>query len=94
MKGRVDTVHFTSQYGQIEYLKDAVVYTIEFRDSTGKLLGRNITRSDIFMYNMPVEKYYLEEGYYQPVISEGSDNLVLNGANAPVTRVFAAQTPS
>lgn len=92
VKGRVDTVHFTSQYGQIEYLPGALTYTIEFYDKSGTFIDRNVTSGDIFMYNMPVDKYYLEEGYYQPVINEGSENLVLRGAKAPVTRVFAAQS--
>ncbi len=93
VKGRVDTVHFTSQYGQLEYLPGAVTYTIDFYDASNAHLGSTvIVDCDIFMYNMPVEKYYLEEGYYQTLISEGDDNLILTGVNAPVTRVFATQS--
>ncbi len=93
VKGRVDTVHFTSQYGQLEYLPGAVTYTIDFYDASNAHIGSTIIADcDIFMYNMPVEKYYLEEGYYQTLISEGDDNLILTGVNAPVTRVFATQS--
>ena len=92
VKGRVDTVHFTSQYGQIEYLSDAVQYRIDFYDGSNRLVGSNVTDCDVFMYNMPTEKYYLEEGYYEPLIIEGSNNIIAIGTNAPVTRVFAAQS--
>ena len=92
VRGRVDTVHFTAQYGQLEYLEDGVQYKIDFYDSFNTLVNTTTLTSDVFLYNMPVEKYYLDETYYEPLIKEGSNNLFLSGPNAPVARVFGIQS--
>jgi hypothetical protein len=92
VRGRVDTVHFTAQYGQLEYLEDGIQYKIDFYDSFNNLVNTTTLTSDVFLYNMPVEKYYLDETYYEPLIKEGSNNLFLSGPNAPVARVFAIQS--
>ena len=92
VKGRVDTVHFTSQYGQIEYLSDVIQYKLDFYDSSDQLVGSKVVNSDIFMYNIPTEKYSFEDGYYKELIGEEPAPLVSTGVDAPVTRVFAAQS--
>jgi len=92
IKGRVDTVHITSQYGQIEYVNDVVQYKIDFIDNFGHIVGTKTINSDIFMYNIPTEKYYLEEGYYSEILGSVPAEIVSMGVDAPVARVFAAQS--
>ena len=90
-KGRVDTVHFTSQYGQIEYLSNTLNYTIRFYNASSALVATSKYTSSIFMFNVPTEKYYLEEGYYESLLPPKVTSLVFYGENAPATRVFAIQ---
>jgi hypothetical protein len=89
-KGRVDTVHFTSQYGQIEYLPDTIQYTITYKNETNTV-ATQVYKSSIFMFNVPTEKYYLDEGYYESLLPTEVTSLVFYGESAPATRVFAIQ---
>ena len=96
-KGRVDTVHFTSQYGQAEYVEDAILYTIEYY-KTGNPLPVDVRQyySSIFMFNIPLDKYSLDELYYESLLPSPSTSLSLAfyGSRAPTARVFVKQKSS
>jgi len=103
-KGRVDTVHFTSQYGQVEFLSGdlpesaPLKYTVTYNcleDGVGISYEENYY-SSILMYNLPIDKSFLGEGYDEaifPINVNSARELkpVASGTTAPVANVFAIQ---
>jgi len=90
-QGRVDTVRFSSEFGLLQYVPDALQYDITYKDSTDGEVGTSTFKSSIFMFNMPTIKYSLSEGYYELLLPSTEPALVDSGVSAPVMKVFARQ---
>jgi len=90
-QGRVDTVRFSSEFGLLQYVPDALRYDITYSDSANVVVGTSTFTSSIFMFNMPTIKYYLSEGYYELLLPSTEPALVDSGVSAPVMKVFARQ---
>ena len=88
--GRVDTAHFTTQFGLFEFLEDVVSYNVTFTNSTGSTFIR-IYDSNIFMFNIPTYRYSLSENYYELILPKQFDGISFIGSNSPIARVFAVQ---
>lgn len=84
--GRTETVRYSSRYGEVSYQPSALKYTVyvngeSFADYTVGVL----------LFNIPVSKYSVNDGYYEPIFPSSTSNLVLSGTSAPVVRVFAVE---
>jgi len=104
-KGRVDTVHFTSQYGQVEFLSGdlpesaPLKYTVTYNylDEYGvEISYEEYYYSSILMYNLPIDKSFLGEGYDEAILPKNVNSArelkpVASGTTAPVANVFAIQ---
>lgn len=103
-KGRVDTVHFTSQYGQVEFLPHSgepypLKYTVTYNylDADGmEKSDEEYYYSSILMYNLPIDKSFLGEGYDEAILPKNVNFVrelkpVASGTTAPVANVFAIQ---
>lgn len=83
--GRTQTVRYSSKYGYVAFISDALRYDI-FVNSQ---LFINFTVGMI-VYNMPVDKYSLGDGYYEEIYPSDS-SFLQKGTSAPVTRIFAIE---
>jgi hypothetical protein len=90
-QGRVDTVRFASEFGLLQYLPDALQYTLTYKNSVDAIVGTSTFSSSIFMFNMPTIKYSLSEGYYELLLPSTESALVDSGVSAPVMKVFVRQ---
>jgi len=103
-EGRVDTVHFTSQYGQVEFLPHSgepypLKYTVTYNylDADGmEKSDEEYYYSSILMYNLPIDKSFLGEGYDEAILPKNVNSArelkpVASGTTAPVANVFAIQ---
>jgi len=90
--GRKATVRYSSAYGSANFLSSALNYTVyvktEGSTSYQLLASYNV---GILLFNMPVSKYSLYDGYYELIYPASASNLTLTGASAPVARVFGVE---
>jgi hypothetical protein len=88
--GRTETVRYSSKYGGVSF-KSALNYTIYINTTTqsNKKLYSSIT--GILCFNMPISQYSVGNNYYELIYPSVNEGLLLKGASAPVTRVFAVE---
>jgi len=83
--GRTQTVRYSSKYGHVDFVSDVLRYDVFVNDQP----FANFTVGMI-VYNMPISKYSLGDGYYEAVYP--SDNSLLQkGTSAPVARTFVIE---
>lgn len=95
--GRKATVRYSSAYGNVVFLPSALNYSVYVRTQGNpdyQLLASNAV--GVLLFNMPVSKYSLYDGYYELLHPSSVDNLTITGTSAPVARVFGVEklTPS
>lgn len=92
MVGRKETVRYSSSFGSVSILPDALNYTvyIKTKGSSSYQYFASYTVG-ILLFNMPVSKYSITDGYYEQIYPQVTDNLTLSGTLAPLARVFAVE---
>jgi len=90
--GRKATVRYSSAYGNVDFLPSALNYTI-YAKIQGSSNYEFVTsyKVGVLLFNMPVSKYSLYDGYYELIYPTSAENLTFAGVSAPIARVFAVE---
>jgi len=83
--GRTQTVRYSSKYGHVDFVSNVLRYDIIVN---GELFA-NFTVGMI-LYNMPISKYSLGDGYYEAIYPSDS-SFLQEGTSAPVARTFVIE---
>ena len=95
--GRKGTVRYSSAYGSVNFLSSALNYTVYIRtQGSGTYAFLASYQVGVLLFNMPVSKYSLFDGYYELIYPASAKNLTFTGTSAPVACVFGVEklTPS
>jgi hypothetical protein len=90
--GRKATVRYSSAYGSMDFLPSALNYTI-YAKTQGSSSYQFVTsyKVGVLLFEMPVSKYSLYDGYYELIYPDSAKNLTFVGVSAPISRVFAVE---
>jgi type II secretory pathway pseudopilin PulG len=90
--GRKATVRYSSTYGTVDFLPSALNYTV-YAKTQGNATYQFFAsyKVGVFLFNMPVSKYSLYDGYYELIYPASASNLTFTGTSAPVARVFGIE---
>jgi hypothetical protein len=95
--GRKTTVRYSSRDGSVVFLPSALNYTVYVKTQGGSTYDYFASyQVGILLFNVPVTKYSVYDGYYELIYPPTAVNLTFTGSNAPVARVFGVEklTPS
>jgi len=90
--GRTETIRYSSKYGDVSLLSSALNYTVYYKlkgSSTYQFLASY--QVGVLLFNMPISKYSLGNGYYELIFPSETTTLTLTGTSAPVIREFAVE---
>ncbi len=91
--GRKETVRYSSSYGSVDILSNALNYTIYVKtqgSNTWQYFAHNL--SSVILFNMPTSRYSMADGYYEQIYPRTSTpGVTYSGTSAPVARVFAVE---
>lgn len=84
--GRTETVRYSTKYGEMKFLSDALNYTIQYGENknVSYLVG-------VLLFNIKVSEFSISDDYYELIFPWSTDELVFTGVSAPVVRVFAVE---
>ncbi|MGA2681007.1 MAG: hypothetical protein ABSF44_04315 [Candidatus Bathyarchaeia archaeon] len=85
MIDRAQTIQYSSTYGSLEALPNALTYTI----TVNNVVWRTF-HTGIILYNVPTTEYSLGKNYLS-VLSQGNREFLQNGSAAPDTCVYAIE---
>jgi len=88
--GRTETVRYSSRYGDVAF-EPALNYTIYVNTTTQSNQRFYTATTGILCFNMPVSQYSVGNNYYELIYPSVDGGLLLEGASAPVARVFAVE---
>jgi hypothetical protein len=89
MIGRAQTIQYSSTYGDLEILPNALTYTIQmFQGAT--LLNTTTLQTGILLYNVPTTEYSLGKNYVHPIGSSNNEFLQ-NGSAAPDSYAYSIE---
>jgi hypothetical protein len=88
--GRKETVRYSSSYGSVSPLSDALNYTF-YVYKNGSYQYFSSYKVGILQFNIPDSKYSITDGYYEQIFPKGTSALTFSGVSAPVARVFAVE---
>lgn len=90
--GRKETVRYSSSYGYVSIEQNTLNYTIYIKKQ-GSSVYQYFASYNIstLMFNIPISKYSITDGYYKQIFPQASSNLMFSGTSAPVARVFAVE---
>ena len=84
--GTVQTGRYSSRYGEMEFIPNALNYTIYYRNASGEyLLCYGV--SGILAFKMPISRYSISDNYFE-LVYPTNNSLVFEGATAPIARVY------
>ena len=90
--GRKGTVRYSSAYGSVGFLPSAFNYSVYVRVQGSADYQLFASRTvGVLLFNMPVSKYSVYDGYYELLYPASAQNLTLSGTSAPVARVFGVE---
>lgn len=84
MMGRTQTITYTSTYGSLEFLPQALNYSV-------KINGQQVLnlQTGMILFNMPTSSYTLGNNYFHQLSSNGS--FLQEGPSAPVSDVYVIE---
>lgn len=90
--GRKATVRYSSVYGTLNFLPSALNYSVyvKTQGSTSYQPFASF-KVGILLFNVPVSKFSLYDGYYEMIYPHIVKNLTLAGTSAAVARVFGVE---
>lgn len=88
--GRIQTVRYSSQYGNIKFQSSAVNYTFEVDKGSGFVpLFSNAT--GMILFNIPVSTYSISNNYFERVLPSSNGSFLQQGSSATVSQVFCVE---
>ncbi len=90
VNGRTETVRYSSRYGSVAF-EAALKYAVYVNTTTQSNYLLYTDTTGILCFNMPVSQYSVGNNYYELIYPSVHEGLLLKGASAPVSRVFAVQ---
>jgi hypothetical protein len=88
--GRTQTVRYASKYGQVNFESLALNYTVYVNIGGSYVYLANYTVG-VLLFNMPVSKYSLGNGYYERIFPSSDSSFLQKGASAPVSYVYVIE---
>lgn len=90
--GRKATVRYSSRYGTVSFLPSALNYTVYVKaQGDGSYQFFASYKVGVLLFNIPVSKFSLYDGYYESIYPSSVSNLTFTGTSAPVARVFSVE---
>jgi hypothetical protein len=87
--GRTQTIRYASKYGQVNFVDEALIYSVYInRTGSWELLGNYTT--GILLFNMPISKYSIGNNYHER-IHPTSGSFLNNGTSAPASYIFVVE---
>ncbi|MEM2937187.1 MAG: hypothetical protein QXJ63_01410 [Candidatus Bathyarchaeia archaeon] len=87
--GRTQTIRYASKYGQVNFVDEALIYTVYInRTGSWELLGNYTT--GILLFNMPISKYSIGNDYHERIYPT-SGSFLNNGTSAPASYIFVVE---
>ncbi|MEM3725856.1 MAG: hypothetical protein QXK98_03225 [Candidatus Bathyarchaeia archaeon] len=80
------TIRYASRFGQVSFVPAALTYNVYVN---GTVFLANFT-TGIILFNMPVDKYSLGNGYYE-CLFPSNRSFLKTGASAPVSYVYVIE---
>lgn len=80
------TIRYASRFGQVSFVPSALTYNVYVN---GTVFLANFT-TGIIMFNMPIDKYSLGNGYYE-CLFPSNRSFLKTGASAPVSYVYVTE---
>ncbi|MEA2090060.1 MAG: hypothetical protein U9O89_04805 [Thermoproteota archaeon] len=87
--GRTETVRYSTKYGQMKFLPNALNYTIQYVTESGNKTVSYMV--GVLLFNIKVSDFSISDDYYQLIFPSSTDKLVFTGASAPAVQVFAVE---
>lgn len=84
--GRTQTIRYASRFGQVNFESLVLNYTVYVNDNP----VANFT-TGILLFNMPVSKYNMGNGYYERVFPSSDWSFLQVGTSAPVCHIFVTE---
>jgi hypothetical protein len=92
--GRVQTVRYSSKYGNMQFQTSVLTYTFEvLPDGSSEW----VTLEDLegltgmILYNVPVSTYSISNNYFERVMPSSNGSFLQEGSSAPVSHVFCVE---
>jgi len=89
--GRTQTVRFSSEYGNLQFQKSTIRYTIQVDNGSGVLKTLFQQETGIILFNIPVSSYSMGNNYFERISPSSSGSFLQLGPSAPATHVFCAE---
>jgi hypothetical protein len=84
--GRTQTMRYASKFGEVNFESLALNYTVY----VDNVYLANYTVG-ILLFNMPISKYSLGNGYYERIFPSSNSSFLQKGASAPVSYVYVIE---
>jgi len=88
--GRTQTIRYASKFGQVNFESLALNYTVYVDKGGGYVPFANYS-AGILLFNMPVSKYSIGNGYFEPVFPSSNSTFLQKGTSAPVCYVYVIE---
>lgn len=88
--GRAQTIQYSSTYGDLQLLPDALNYTITLWLPSGEVVSYNL-QTGIIAYNVPTTEYSLGNNIVEPLSASSNCSFLQSGTSAPVSCVYAIE---
>ena len=89
MIGRAQTIQYSSTYGSLQVLPQALIYNVEINQGAGWVPLCTV-QTGILMYNVPTTEYSLGNNYVKSLSSSNS-SFLQTGAAAPDSYVYSIE---
>ena len=89
--GRVQTVRYSSQYGNMQFLSSVLTYTFEVYNGTGWETLAVSGLTGMILYNVPVSTYSISNNYFERVMPSSNGSFLQEGSSAAVSHVFCVE---
>jgi hypothetical protein len=86
--GRTQTIRYASKFGEMKFESGALNYSIFFNDHATADIKNS---TGIILFNMPISKYTLGNGYSQRILPPSDNSFLQKGTSAPVCHVFVIE---
>ncbi|MCD6445521.1 hypothetical protein J7L49_01890 [Candidatus Bathyarchaeota archaeon] len=84
--GRTQTLHYATRFGSIQFMPNALNYSIYIKNGENYILKGNFS-TGIILFNMPISKYSVGNNYHEPK----TITFLQVGATAPICQVFVVE---
>jgi hypothetical protein len=94
--GQMNTIQYSSQDAEIHLREGLIHYKIEITWDGINYYEVNETKDtyySVLLYDIPTSRYSLDNSYFEEILPASMTDIIQNATSAPITRVFALQTP-